>query len=129
MFNDQWKVSILGDQWKVLMFGGQWEEKHLSPFSTFPSTNFTWTFIFSFDLKVLFYHGSKSLLTHFLSFPWPINYNHAFQCNKSSMHSLLIWLKIEDFFSFPWNYGVAYGHVLQGLKLHKWMENRLWNHL
>jgi hypothetical protein len=26
----------------------------------------------------------------FFLFPWPINYNHAFQCNKSSTHSLPI---------------------------------------
>jgi hypothetical protein len=47
------------------------------------------------------------LLTHFLPFPWPINYNRASRCNKSFTHSLLIWLKIEDLFPFPWNYGVC----------------------
>jgi hypothetical protein len=49
---------------------------------------------------------------HFLPFLWSINYNYASQCNKSSTHSLPIWLKIEDFFSFLWNYGVVYGHIL-----------------
>jgi hypothetical protein len=49
---------------------------HLFPLS--PQSNFTWTFIFSFDLKVLLYHGSRPLFMHFLLFPWPINYDHAF---------------------------------------------------
>jgi hypothetical protein len=46
--------------------------------------------IFSFDLKVLLYHGPRPLLMHFLPFPQSINYNYAFQCNKSSTPSLSI---------------------------------------
>jgi hypothetical protein len=46
--------------------------------------------IFSFDLKVLFYHGFRLLLMHFFSFLRSINYDCAFQCNKSSTPSLLI---------------------------------------
>jgi len=49
-FGGQWKFLMLGGQWEVPMFGGLWKEKkkekHL----------FT---IFSIDLKVLFYHGSR----------------------------------------------------------------------
>jgi hypothetical protein len=40
---------------------------HLFPFS--PQQIFTETFIFSIDFKVLLYHGSKPLLTHFFPFP------------------------------------------------------------
>jgi hypothetical protein len=48
----------------------------------------------------------------FLPFPWPINYNHAYQSTKSSTHSLLnqFWLKI---FSFPWIHGVAHDYILR----------------
>jgi hypothetical protein len=46
---------------------GQWKEneKHLFTPSTFPPKNFTYTLIFSFDLNVLLYHGSRSSFTHF----------------------------------------------------------------
>jgi hypothetical protein len=64
---------------------------------------------------VLLYHGSRLLLMHSLPFPWPINYNHAFWCNESSTHSLSIWFRLKIFF-FLWNYGIAYGHVLQASK-------------
>jgi hypothetical protein len=52
---------------------GQWkeEEKHL-----FTSSHFHPTIFFKplfFNLKVLLYHASRSLLTHFLPFPEPIN--------------------------------------------------------
>jgi hypothetical protein len=54
---------------------------------------------------------------HFLPFPWPINYNYVFRCNKFCTHSLLIWFWLKIWlFSFPWNYGIAYGHVLRALK-------------
>jgi hypothetical protein len=79
-------------------------------------------------LKVLLYHGSRSLLKPFLPFPWPINYNHTFWCNKSSTHSLFIWLKIEDFFFLYLN---SWCHVwphFMGLKLHKWMKSHLRSH-
>jgi hypothetical protein len=33
------------------------------------SNVFTQTFIFSFDLKLLIYHGYRSLLMHFFPFP------------------------------------------------------------
>jgi hypothetical protein len=46
--------------------------------------------IFSFDLKVLLYHGPKPLLMHFFPFPRFINYDCALQCNKSSTISLSI---------------------------------------
>jgi hypothetical protein len=44
--------------------------------------------------------GYKLLLMHFLPFPWPINYNHASQCNKSFTHSLLIWFWLKISFPF-----------------------------
>jgi hypothetical protein len=86
-----------------------------TPFHMFPLSPQQILFklsFFSIDFKVLLYHGSRSLFAHFFPFHWPINYNHAFWCNKSSTHSLPIWLKIKYLFSFPWNYGVVYGHVL-----------------
>jgi hypothetical protein len=75
----------LGGQWKekkkVLLLSGQWKEKekvifHLFPL--FPQITLPRLSFFSFDVKVLFYHGSRSLFTHFLPFPWPINYDHVF---------------------------------------------------
>jgi len=91
------------------------KEKHLFTSSHFPPNKFYLNLqFFPFDLKVLLYHGSRPLLTHFIPFPWPINYNCASRCNKSSTHSLSIWFWLKIlFFSFPWYYGVAHGHVLQ----------------
>jgi hypothetical protein len=37
---------------------------------------------------------------HFLPFPWPINYNHASRCNKSSTHLSSIWFWLKISFSF-----------------------------
>jgi hypothetical protein len=100
--------------------GGQWnvkEKNTFSPISIFPPTNLLKTSIFNFkkfDLEVLFYHGDRSLLTPFLFFFWFINYDRAFRCNKFLTPSLSIkfCLKIW-FFSFPWNHGVAHGHILR----------------
>jgi hypothetical protein len=61
---------------------------HLFPLS--PQQILLKSSIFSFDLKVLLYHGSRLILMHFLLFPRSINYNCAFQCNKSSTPSLSI---------------------------------------
>jgi hypothetical protein len=66
-----------------------------SPFSTSPNKFELNLHFFSFDFKVLFSNGSRPLLMHFLSFPWPINYNHASWCNNSSTHSLLIWFWVN----------------------------------
>jgi hypothetical protein len=50
----------------------------ISPFPTFPQTTLFKPLCFSFDIKILLYHGSRPLFTHFLLFPWPINYDHTF---------------------------------------------------
>jgi len=76
------------------------ERSSFSPLFIFPPTNFTQTFIFSFDLKLLFYHGSRPLLMHFLPFPWPINYDYASRCHKSFPHSLPIWFWLKIYFPF-----------------------------
>ncbi len=119
-FGGPWKVPLLGDRWKVpcLVAKGRWKEKHLFTSSYFPPNKFYLNFqFFSFDLKVLLYHGSRPLLTHFIPCPWPINYDCASQCNKST-HSLSIWFWLKIwFFSFPWNYGVVHVHVLWALNL------------
>jgi hypothetical protein len=77
------RKSPLGGQWKekVPMLGGQWTEKekvlfHLLPLS--PQATLLKPSCFSFDIKVLLYHGSRPLFTHFLPFPWPINCDCAF---------------------------------------------------
>jgi hypothetical protein len=85
----QWKekekVPMFGGQWKekekVPMLGGQWKEKdkvhfHLLPLS--PQAILLKPLCFFFDIKVLLYHGYRALFMHFLPFPWPINYDHAF---------------------------------------------------
>jgi hypothetical protein len=96
----QWKekekLPMLGGQWKekekLFVLGGQWKEKEkfLSTSFHFSPTNFTQTFIVSFDLKLFLYHGFKLLLTHFLPFRQPINYDRTSQCYKSFSHSLPI---------------------------------------
>jgi hypothetical protein len=43
-----------------------------------------------FDLEILLYHGSRSLLMPSLHFPRSINYDYAYQCNKSFTPSLSI---------------------------------------
>jgi hypothetical protein len=102
MFGGQWKekekVLMFGGQWKekekVLMFKGQWKEQekvpmlggqskekekvpfHLFPFS--PQVTLFKPSCFSFEIKVLLYHGYRPLFMHFFLFPWPINYDRAF---------------------------------------------------
>jgi hypothetical protein len=106
----------LGGQWKVpsLVVNGRWRKNTFSHLPTFPLTILLKLSFFPFDLKVLFYHGYRPLLMHFLAFPWSINYDYAYQCNKSFTPSLLIWFwwKIW-FFSSSWNYGIAHGHILR----------------
>jgi len=83
-----------------LVANGRRRRSSFSPLFIFPPTNFTQTFIFSFDFKLLLYHGSRPLLTHFLPFPWPINYDRASQCHKSFPHSLPIWFWLKIYFLF-----------------------------
>ncbi len=70
--------------------------------------------IFSFDLMVLLYHDSRSLLPPFFHFFRSINYDCTSQCNKSFTPSLSIWFWLKIWpFSSPWNYGVVHGHILR----------------
>jgi hypothetical protein len=76
--------------------------------------------ILKIELKIMSEERESSqwslLLTHFLPFPQSINFDYASQCNKSSTPSLLIWFWLKFwFFSFPWNYGFAHGHILRAL--------------
>jgi hypothetical protein len=65
----------LGGQWKVPMFGGPWKEKeknkkkHPFIYFHFLHQQILLNFFFPIDLKVLLYHGSRSLLKPFLPFP------------------------------------------------------------
>jgi len=125
-----WKVPMLGGPWKVPMFGGLWKEKekyHFHLFSLSPPTILLDLFFF-IDLKVLLYHGSKLLLYAFFSFPWPINYNHASWCTKSSTHSSLNWFWLKIFFFLSLNLWPRAWPFLMGLKLHMWMNNCLRSH-
>ncbi len=85
---------------QCLEVNGRRRKSSFPPLFIFHQTNFTQTFIFSFDLKLLLYHGSMLLLMHFPTFPWPINYDRAFQCHKSFLHSLLIWFWLKIIFPF-----------------------------
>jgi hypothetical protein len=97
-----------------LVANGRWRKNIFSPLLTFPQQILLKPSIFSFDFKVLLYHGSKLLLTHFFPFLWSINYDYTSQCYKSSTLSLLIWFWLKIwFFSSPWKYGVAHGHILR----------------
>jgi len=71
---------------------------------------------FSIDLKVLFYHYFRPLLTPFFPFLWPINYNHTYRCNKFSMDLKVLFYHgsrplLTPFFSFPWF--INYNHASQ----------------
>jgi len=77
------------------MFSAWWpmEGEGKTPFHLFPLSpqqTLLKHSIFSFDLIVLLYHGSKLLLTPFFHFPQSINYDCAIQCNKSFTPSLSI---------------------------------------
>ncbi len=109
---DVWSRSATW-RWKFLdesyNFGS-----NLVPIRTWGEKLWTPKVLDSIDIEVLFYHGSKSLLTHLLLFLWPINYNYTFRCNKFFTPSLPIWFWLKIwFFSFLWNYGVTYSHVLR----------------
>jgi hypothetical protein len=99
--------------------GGQWKENEKVPFHLFqfsPQATLLRPSCFSFEIKVLFYHGYRSLFMRFFLFLWPINYDRAFWCQVPHtfiVDSISIWLKISSL--FPWNYGIMYGHVLQAL--------------
>jgi hypothetical protein len=98
------------------LFGGQWnvKEKPFSPLPTFPPTNLLKPSIFSFDLEVLLYHGSRLLLMPSLPFPRSINYECASRRTKPFTPSLLIKFCLKILlFSFLWNHGVAHRHILQ----------------
>jgi len=96
----------LGGQWKVPclvangMFQAWWpmESKRkntFSPLPIFPQQILLKPSIFSFDLTVLFYHGSRPLLLPFFPFPRSINYDCTTQCNKSFTPSLSIWFWLK----------------------------------
>jgi hypothetical protein len=110
---ERFHCLVSNGRFHCLVANGRWRRNTFSPLPIFPQQILLKLSIFSFDLKVLFYHGSRLLLTHFIHFPWPMNYDCAFQCNRSSTHSLSIWFWLKIWFvSFPWKYGVAHGHVL-----------------
>jgi hypothetical protein len=94
MLGGQWKekekLPMLESQWKekekVLMFEGQWKEMekvlfHLFPL--FPQATLLKPSFFSFDIKVLLYHGSRPITYAFLCFPLPISYDHTFDVTSS----------------------------------------------
>jgi hypothetical protein len=94
MLGGQWKekekLPMLESQWKekekVLMLEGQWKEMekvlfHLFPL--FPQATLLKPSFFSFDIKVLLYHGSRPITYAFLCFPLPISYDHTFDVTSS----------------------------------------------
>jgi len=105
---------LLGGQWKVLMLGGPWNvpclvvngETSFSLLFTFPPNKFYLHFFF-IVLRFYFTMVLNYYFTSFLPFPWPITYNHAFQCTKSSTHSSPSWFW-SKIFSFLWIHGVTH---------------------
>ncbi len=88
---------------KGSLLGGQWKEKekvlfHL--FSLSPQATLLRPSFFSFDIKVLLYHGLRPLFMHSLPFPWPINYDRVFLMSQvpHTFITDLIWLKISYLF-------------------------------
>ncbi len=93
------KVKVdpkFGGQWKVkekvlcLVANERWKKNHFHLFPFSPQPILLKPSIFPFNIKVLFYHGSKPLFICFLLFPWPINYDRVFWYHKSPPHSLSI---------------------------------------
>jgi hypothetical protein len=100
--NGRFHCLVALEKLHCMVANGRRRRNTFSPFHIFPLSPqqiLLKLSIFSFDFKVLLYHGFRSLFTHFLSFPWPINYDHAFQWNKSYAHSLPIWFWLK--ISFP----------------------------
>jgi hypothetical protein len=106
------------------------KEKHLFTSSHFPPNKIYLNFqVFLFDLKILFYHGSRLLFMHFIFFPWLINYDYVFWCNKSSTHSLLIWFWF--WFNFSPFFEIMASRMVTsyGPQTLKWIKNRLRSHV
>jgi len=75
-------------------------ETSFSPLFTSSPNNFTWTFFFPLILRLYFTMVLNCYLMPFFLFPWPINYNHASWCTKSSTHSSSSWFWLKIFFPF-----------------------------
>jgi hypothetical protein len=103
-------------------------EGSFSPLLIFPQTTLLRPSFFSFDIKVLLYHGSRPLFMHSFLFPWPINHDCVFWCRKSPTHSLPIQFDWRSLF-FSLKLWCRVWPRLTGLKLCKWMKSRPWNHL
>ncbi len=75
-------------------------EGSFPPLLTFPQATLLKPSFFSFDIKVLLYHGFRPLFTHSLPFPRPINYDRVFLMSQvpHTFITDLIWLKISYLF-------------------------------
>ncbi len=129
------KSSLLGGQWKekdkvlCLVANGRRRRRFFATSSHFPPKQLHLDLhFFSFNIKVLLYHGPRPLFTHSFPFPWPINYDRIFWCYKSPPPSLSIWFCWRFFLSSLKLWCRTLSH-LTGPKPHKRMKNRLWNHL
>jgi len=89
--------SKLDGQWKVpsLVANGRWRKNTFSPLPFPLQQTLFKPSIFSLDLTVLLYHGSKSLFMPFFHFLRSINYDCTPQCNKSFTPSLSIWFWLK----------------------------------
>jgi len=96
--------------------GGPWKEKEKHPFHLF-----SLAFPNKFYLKFYFIMVLDYYFTLFLPFPWLINYNHTFQCTKSSTHSSPSWFWLKFFFSLN-SWFCAWSRFV-GFKSQKWMKN------
>jgi hypothetical protein len=115
MFSGFWKVPIFGGLYKVPMFIGPWKEKKKHHFHIFSfSLQQILLNFFSINLKVLPTMVLNCYFTPFLLFPWPINYNHASQCIKSSTNSSPSWFWSKIFF-FLSIHDVTHDQILRAL--------------
>jgi hypothetical protein len=115
-------------RFQFLVANGRRRRNILFTSSHFPLNFFYLNFFFPIDLKVLLYHGSRPLLTPFLPFFLPINYNHAYWCNKFLAHSLSIGFWLNFFFLSLNSWRCVWPH-LTGFKSHKWMKSCIDSHL
>jgi hypothetical protein len=113
--NGQWKVLLFGGPWKVPLLSGQWKEKeqHLFTSSHFPPNKFYLNLQF-FPLTLRSYF--TMVLGCYLCIPFlflDLLITTAHLDVTSPPHLIVDLILIKDLFSFPWNHGIMYGHILR----------------
>ncbi len=103
-----WCPMECSNAWVV---NGRKRKTSFSPLFIFHPNKFYLIYFSPLILKFYFTMVINHYFTPFLPFPWPINYNHAFQCTNFSTHSSSSWFWLKIFL-FPWIHGIAHERIL-----------------